>query len=146
MRAHEIQIAFDRYDSENRRQLSYSQIQDLLMSFGVRPSEQDLDHLMSKDGLANLDRVKEIVEQVIPVELMKARVLRAFMGEDARQERKLSGDTSKTAVDGLIDFDFLRDVLGRWKVAEEVMDDAFQEFVTPDGQLEYCRLVDALWD
>ena len=145
-RDQEIKLAFDECDPDGRGRLSYKQMQRLLMSFGMRPAEQGLDKHLSKTSLVDLDKAIEIVNCVIPLDVMRARILRGFVGEDARQKRRETGNRSSSAIDGLIRPEGLQEVLKGWHLSEAEVEDTLGPYLTPDGRLEYYQLVEGLFE
>ena len=145
-REQQVKLAFELLDTSKKSLLGFRQVQQLLMSFGVRPCEQSLESHLSRVGWYDLQKVTSVVNQIIPVEDAKRRLVKTLISEDIRQEIAITGNKSKTAVDGLVYPDQISEVLSGWGLTEAEISDAFSPFMTPDGQLEYCQLADWLFD
>lgn len=132
----DVSLAFERFDESNTGKLDFYQMQCLLMSYGVRPTEQHLTDFMSSHEHVDLARTTEIVNSVIPVDVARRKLLRAFAFEDAQEERP---------IDGLVRADHLVEVLQGWRLADAQIVDALRGFTTSDGRLDYVRFVEYMF-
>ncbi len=130
-----IALAFNHFDDSSRGFLDFTQICMLLMSFGIRPSEQYIDQYMSAAELVDLNRTTEIVNAVLPVETARKKLLKAFVLKDAHEKRP---------IDGLLRADHLVEVLHGWKLSDAEIVDTLHGVCAADGRLDYQRLVDYL--
>lgn len=137
-------MAFRLYDDEKRGTLNFNQVQKLLISFGVRPVEQNLTSHMTKDQRINLERVGAILDKVASLESVRLRLLRAFASEDAREERSRRMVRSKTQIDGLISHSHISNLLAQFGLTQTEIDDATEHFRTADNQVDYESFVLAM--
>ena len=136
MRSVSVSMAFEHFDEGRRGKLDFHQMRALLMSFGVRPVEQNLGKYMKTDEKVDLVRTTEIVNSVIPVDVARNKLLRAFVFEDGKQERP---------VDGLLRMDRLIEILQGWRLSDAEIVDALRGFTTDDGRLDYVRFVHSMF-
>ena len=132
----QVSLAFSRFDDSNRGFLDFRQVQALLMSFGIRPSEQHLTDFISSSDHVDLGRTSEILNTLLPADLARRKLLRAFAFEDAQEERP---------VDGLLKVDRLVEVLQGWRLSDPEIVDLLRGFCTIDGRLDYLRFVDYIF-
>ena len=135
-RENQLLQAFGKFDEDKRGSLTFLQVRKLLMSFGLRPGEQQLDSHMKRDELAGFDRVSQILEFLLPMSISRARLLKALSLEDSRQE---------TPIDGLLNADSIKDTLIRWGLSPEEIEDSFGPYQTKDGRLDYVQLVNEIF-
>jgi len=132
----DISLAFKAFDGSERGTLDYGQVQSLLMSYGIRPCEQNLLAHMRIDEYVSIERVSAILEILLPPKVCRRKLLRAFAFEDSQEERP---------IDGLLCPDRIVEVLQGWRLSDAEISDAFRGFMTSDGRLDYHRLVNDLW-
>ncbi len=145
-RLDQVSMAFEQLDEERRGSLSYSQVQKLLISFGVRPADQKLSKYMSVGDRLDIKQVNQILEQVAPIGLVRSRLMRAFVSEDSREERAKRGFAAKDSIDGLVSMKNISEVLTHWGLTQEEIDDAIEPFKTADNLVEYQPFVAAMTD